>query len=305
MSNSPSAPLESFKSSLSDSDPEIASTGNLAPLLRMWREETDLSFGADAALHSFDYFDRSATFWQSVHAWTVIAAAVLGGTAVVLAILQSALHALKASPLPDWLEPVAALMALVAVLIGFWAAFDRKWRLMRFKAESIRHLKFEFLLRSIHGVDATLDDSRSYVRSKFVWINRATYQDAHDLIKRRLQAVEPVAPCSLSIDPQLMAKLRSYFDDRYLTTQRQYFEHEGRRHRNHESWTRHIGPVCFFLSVLCVLAHFGWQLTSQGADLFAAEPEADPVRQASNVTDAAPTSIFSVALNFSPLSFRC
>jgi hypothetical protein len=276
MSTTPSTSIEPPKSSLSDSDEEIASTGNLAPLLRMWREESDLSLGVDAGLHSFDYFDRSATFWQSVHAWTVVAAAVLGGTAVVFAILTQTLKTLQTDrEFPVGLEPAAALMALLAVIIGLWAAFDRKWRLMRFKAERIRHLKFDFLLRSVHGVDATLDESRNYVRSRFVWINQATYQDSHDLIKRRLQAVEPVTPCSLSIDPQLMATLRGYVDERYLMTQRKYFADEGRRRRNFDQWTRHVGPVCFFLSVLCVFAHFGIEIMSPRAESQAEKSEAN------------------------------
>ena len=84
-----------------------------------------------------EYFDAAnnvAVKHFKVHWWVVVLAAVSGMLAVLFAMLQLEGERIPFLPV-EMLEVIAALLALICVLLGTWASFDRHWRLNRFLAE--------------------------------------------------------------------------------------------------------------------------------------------------------------------------
>lgn len=83
--------------------------------------------------------DKAALRHQKYHRWLTIFAAGFGTIAILSAIIY--LSKFFPTPWPMWVEALAAVMALAAVLLGLIHARQAQWLLHRHKAELCRLLK--------------------------------------------------------------------------------------------------------------------------------------------------------------------
>ena len=63
-----------------------------------------------------------------------------------------------------------------------------------------------------------------------------------------------------------MASLKEYYHAKRLSWQQGYFRKESHRRHRWEQFTRHIAPLCFFLSVSAACGHFVWELSHHQAN---------------------------------------
>jgi len=157
-------------------------------------------------------------------------------------------------------EAVAAVMALIAVVVGLFAAFSRQWLWQREKAERYRFLKFWFMLDVRLWSGLTSQARQDCLRDRVKELSTLNKQDLKDWAEEKNEASED-APTRVSanIDKKVLQDLIDYYEEKRICYQRQYFEKQaGRRH----PWARftYIAPsLFFFLSVVAALVHFSYE----------------------------------------------
>ena len=107
------------------------------------------SMSAQVIEPAFRRADQAALKHQKNHRRLIRLAASFGTIAVILAILQLAFDdpigpSFKAVATGE--EAFAVVIALIAVGLGLWAAFQIQWLVERNKAERLRLAKFRFLI---------------------------------------------------------------------------------------------------------------------------------------------------------------
>src|SRR5215217_1678380 len=136
---------------MDDSEEDLDRWPKLAPILQ------DCEDTVGAAFHRAD---AAALSYQARHRRLVFIAAACGMFAVLSGFLQLSLdqvHAplVESGRLVQAVQIGATVVALVAIVLGLWVAFSRKWLLEREKAERCRFLKFRFLISPKLWSDAT------------------------------------------------------------------------------------------------------------------------------------------------------
>jgi hypothetical protein len=156
-------------------------------------------------------------------------------------------------------EAVAVVTALIAVVVGLFAAFSKQWLWQREKAERYRFLKFWFLLDVRLWSGLTSQARQDWLRARVEQLRTLNKQDLKDWAEEKDEASEDApARVSANIDKKVLQDLIDYYEEKRLCYQRQYFEKQaGHRH----SWARftYIAPTLFyFLSVVAALVHFSY-----------------------------------------------
>jgi hypothetical protein len=156
-------------------------------------------------------------------------------------------------------EPVAAVMALIAVVVGLYPAFSKQWLWQREKAERYRFLKFWFLLDVRLWSGLTSQARQDGLRARVEQLSTLIKQDLKDWAEEKDEESEDTPThLSANIDKKVLQDLIDYFEEKRICYQRQYFEKQaGHRH----SWARftYIVPTLFFfLSVVAALVHFSY-----------------------------------------------
>jgi hypothetical protein len=208
---------------------------------------------------------------QTWHKWLVFVAAMCGMLAVLFAILSLAAYIPRGSPLPGLLSPlplelwwvrvgelIAALLALVAVIVGLVAAFSPTWLSEREKAERCRVLKFLFLISPELWSGAKPEARQKLLRTS---VESLKTSDKEDLIRwerggnKVLKEASSAAPTTLSED--VFMQLLDYYRDKRLCYQKNYFGRQARSRNHWERFTRTAPVLFFFLSIVAALGHFG------------------------------------------------
>jgi len=254
----------------------------------------------------FDQANNEAVKHFRVHWWVVVLAAVSGMLAVLFAMLQLAgerLLFVEATTV-EAMEVLAALLALACVLLGIWAAFDRRWRLNRFLAEQCRLIKFDFLLHAGQWLSRSRADRAAYIKNLLDELAKQTPGAPMRWVLRKVTFVMGQRPKVGSLTPAALTSLKDYYVTKRLAWQQGYFRKEATRRHTWEKLTRHIAPWCFFLSVGAACAHFVWEIAHHNTVPHAAVAEqknevnapvpdkvgaaAEPARVEADKVDAAP-----------------
>jgi hypothetical protein len=212
-----------------------------------------------------EYFDAAnnvALKHFKVHWWVVVLAAVSGMLAVLFAMVQlegERILSLTSSEI-EVMEIIAALLAGFCVLLGTWAAFDRRWRLNRFLAEQCRLIKFDYLLHAGHWLSRSKEDRAKYLKSLLDELSRQTPESPRSWVLREFNLLLGQKPKVGSLTPAVLASLKDYYVTKRLSWQKGYFNKEATRRHTWERYTKHIAPLCFFLSVGAACAHFVWEI---------------------------------------------
>ncbi|HEX5104814.1 MAG TPA: hypothetical protein VFV87_13425 [Pirellulaceae bacterium] len=251
-----------------DDEQAIGQSGRLAELLRLWNT---LVRGEIGSVQSFVAYDHQAAVQQRWHQWLVGTAAVTGSAAVLLAILQLASFArpeLFGSLIKffEFGEYIAAVLALVAVVLGLVVAFHTRWQLLRMKTEQYRFVKFHYLLHAGGWVSNSEHERSEHLLTLLAGIHALDSHDAHEWSLGVFSLVDDDPAVIASADASLAEDIVRYFREKRIGSQRTYFTGQAQKRRASERKTWMIPPVCFFLSIVCALAHFSIEIFSQPPD---------------------------------------
>jgi hypothetical protein len=235
-------------------DYDIVDTEEELSLYRPLRDV--LIFCRDAFFSIYKEADKKAERNQWHHNILTIFAAVFGTIAVLFAIVQ--LSGFFPTPWPMWVEVIAAIIALLAVLIGWAQARQKQWLLQRHKAERLRLLKFRLLIHPDlwSGDTGKKKDLEVRLQKEAEKIQALTQESLQKYVEEYEIFKEPEKMSDCVIDDTSLKSLVNYYRDKRLKVQMQFFIDRAQRNKGRDKYTRNLPPVCFFLSVLCVLAHF-------------------------------------------------
>ena len=239
-----------------DDEQTIQQSGRLEELLRLWNRLVREELGT---VQSFPAYDRQAQVQQIWHQGMVIFAAITGTAAVLLAILQMARAELFRAIFAvfEYGELVAAVAALVAVAVGLSIRFHTRWQLLRMKAEQYRFVKFHMVLHALAWLARTPAKREEDLRTLLEGIHTLDKHNAHEWSLGVFSLVRDDPAVITSADGNLADDIIRYMRVRRIGWQRQYFVRQAHRRRESERKTKMIPPVCFFLSIVCALVHFG------------------------------------------------
>ncbi len=219
----------------------------------------DLQATRQVLERAFNTADTQALKHQWWHRWATRVAALFGTVAVLIAIWQ------LYQPGGAWAhvaEPVAAALAVVAVLLGLSLAFGPEWLLERHKAERLRLQKFRFLL-DVAQCDGSVGALEICGRTTSSAVGRIETLQEPSL---DLWLDEAPEPPSRSVDTgvasaRLQSLAKHYLEVR-ADVQVEYF-HKKAGHNSKWDWlTRYMPAGFFFASIVCALGHFALPLLS-------------------------------------------
>ena len=210
--------------------------------------------------------DEEVSRRKAVYMRFAVWAAWLGASAVFFAILQLSdlvKHLLTPpfSRFVPWLEFGLAAAAVIVALVGLGGRKQQKWFVARYRAETLRLLKYDYLTRSeFWTVDLAAADSfgegiaaevEEMIVSSFStlehWVTRGTLPHV---------VVSPPLP------DEEWRELRQYYRDKRLFAQIHYLAGATERNSHRNDRTRSWPSVLFFGSVAFVLAHFCIELVT-------------------------------------------
>lgn len=221
----------------------------------------------DELVKTYLQADRSANVRQSWHKILTLVATTCGSLAVLAAILQLPPPG-KLTPfkLPEWAEAVVAILAFLAVACGIIVAFQKGWLLRRHKAERCRLLIYSWMTDP-----CTWTPGRGFPDASC----RVELERIESIDEKKLEAwcevmsdfQAPELRCE-EIDPGLLADLIACYRELRLGTQIDYFKRRVKYHSFQNRLLRRVVPLCFLLSILAALAHFGYSwYVGETADL--------------------------------------
>jgi hypothetical protein len=194
-----------------DSEEDLRRWPNLAPVLQDCGATVGVAFRT-ADSHAIGYRDR--------HKRLVLIVATFGMLAVLFAIVQLS----PLAGLLGWVgvgEAAAALMAVVAVILGLRAAFSKKWLLDREKAERYRFLKFRFLITPELWSSATSSARQDGLRAEVESLEALDDEALNRWVKREEQVLEAASPrAPAGVDEAVLVDLIDYYQAKRLNWQK-------------------------------------------------------------------------------------
>jgi hypothetical protein len=229
---------------------------------RMWPALASmLDLCAEVIEPPFRKADQAALKHQRNHRQLIRFAASFGTVAVILAILQLAFDdvigpSFKSVATAE--EALAVIIALIAVGLGFWAAFQIQWLVERNKAERLRLAKFRFLIdpELWYGDAAALTRKRAELESKVQAIARLERDAVHHWLEADPVPQPPESVLALTEPASAGGQLLDYYRTRRLRYQLAFFQKRANENVTLQNITKHPSPLLFFGSVGVVLIHF-------------------------------------------------
>jgi hypothetical protein len=214
-------------------------------------------------LRAFRRHDSAAVDYQWYYRWFARGSVAFGALAVILAIGQLAFSEegvcskISFSPLHcglSLMEVIAIAVSVLLILVAIALRMRDTWLAERFKAESLRLIKFK-----------SLTDPRMWNAGRRLELKRDLEREVEQIEARGSEAVEQWASegtvpraidlPSSDVPRQTLAALVRYYHSKRLTRQLHYLIRRAERERKHELRTWILGPSMFFASVAFVLAH--------------------------------------------------
>jgi hypothetical protein len=236
---------------MNDSEADLKRWPNLEPVLN------DLKVTVVAAYRTADNAARRS---QRIHRILVVFATMFGMCAVLFAILQLAFfNEPYASTFLKLGEAVAAAIALIAVTVGSFAAFSKRWLWRREKAEQYRFLKFWFLIDVKLWSGVTSEARQDWLRAR---VEQLSTLDKEDLKYWAEEKNEPSEDVPTRVPPDIDKKplhdLIDYYEEKRICYQRQYFEKQAEHGHSWERFTRIWPTRLFFASIFLAFLHFSY-----------------------------------------------
>jgi hypothetical protein len=203
--------------------------------------------------------DAAALVHQQRHSKLARTAIATGTGAIILAVLQLALKLSWPNLIGAtfWLEAVTVLGGVVSVIVGLWAKADRNWLGQRHLAERLRMLKFRALARP-ELWSGTTEEWRGWVQNQLQTLEGAEeFRRVEDWSRNdRPEPGEPAMENGMK-DATASAALVTYYRHKRLNYQGDYFQRKGAAAERQARWQRQLRLPLFFVTIGCVLFHFG------------------------------------------------
>jgi len=249
---------ETVKDDIDDS-PDMPAAEPLRGILQHCQEEL---------LPTYQKVDGAALRFQKKYRHRALAVAILGSAAVVLATIQ--LSGLADHVVPfGWrwsvplIEAAAAISTMLIVLFGMGTFLKEQWLLERYKAESLRLLKFRSLLEpGLWSADpAEVQKCKERLCDEVEDVATTTFSVLQGWIAQgTIPEVHPPPPTSGLLSPDNLKALIDYYRSKRLHYQMAYLSRAVRRDQRRDRHTRVVGPALFFGSVAFVLAHLAVEI---------------------------------------------
>jgi hypothetical protein len=196
--------------------------------------------------------DAAAVHYQRRHRVIVDVIAVTGTLAVVLGTVTLSQPigslAVRVS------EAVAAAAAIVAVVLGLWAGYQRNWILERHKAERLRLIEYRALRRFVGEAGAEIDAWALTLDQEIATIER-TSQDSldqwvagEDLVFDEFNGSQMTPRSDV-----LVHDVVAHYCANRIARQQVYFNDKARRNLAWDRRTRLVITALFFLSVAAII----------------------------------------------------
>lgn len=219
-------------------------------------------------LPTYKKADGAAVRFQKKYRHRALSVAILGSAAVVLATIQ--LSGLADHVVPfGWrwsvplLEAAAAISTMLIVLLGMGTFLKEQWLLERYKAESLRLLKFRSLFEpGLWSADpAEVQKCKERLCDEVEDVATTTFSVLQGWIAQgTIPEVHPPPPTAGLLSPGNLEALIHYYRSKRLHYQMAYLSKAVRRDQKRDRHTRVVGPVLFFGSVTFVLAHLAVEI---------------------------------------------
>lgn len=158
---------------------------------------------------------------------------------------------------------MAAVVALISVGLGLFAAQQVNWLLERHKAERCRLLKFRCLIDpALWSGPASRAARLDRFRSEVAAIENLNRSGLHHWIAEDQLPETPEILSEALVDRDGIRALIAYYQRQRLDVQAHFFADRARRNVRQDVWTRNLPPVLFFGSVLAALGHFGYDIVT-------------------------------------------
>jgi len=227
-----------------DGDDDLRRPDRLGEFLAACRE---------SLLRAYADADREALRYQARYRRLILFASLF----TTAALLFAAWTRVSRAPTPEWFgwtEATLALGSAVLVGIGLGGQWQKKWLLLRYRAERYRLLKFHLLIDTSTWV-AGSEGWRSALASGIREVTELEHEDLEDEA-----AAEPVAPlcdsaACAAVRREETSALLDYYKRRRLALQIAYFKTSARKGRS--IWLDALWvPGVFFVAMAAVLVRF-------------------------------------------------
>ena len=237
--------------------PRWLKSATLGPVLRL----CDSVLGPPFLEANFDALESQAS-----HRHITSAAAVGGLLAILIALARFVLRA-EHEPGAAWtyVEALAMLAALVAVLLGLRAAMHQGWIRDRHRAELIRALKFRLITEPIRWASGPtqLKNAENWLKDELRRIRTLTRGDVTVWARSERAPRPPTLPAAHKLASPVLRDLVRYYVERRLRFQKGHFASRGRT-RGFVPWfLGNVGRHLFMLTGVAVLLHFGLDKLAQ------------------------------------------
>jgi SMODS and SLOG-associating 2TM effector domain 3 len=224
---------------------------------------------------AFDDYDRKAISQQKRHVRTVRVAALLGTFSILVTIAQLVLGGDL-----ETIEVAAGVFAVIAVLLGLRAAFQKDWLLNRYRAERLRALKFSYLMgpASWNSDPVVVERARARLQDDVARIQSATFE-AVDVWLQQIRVPTPPGPSEATYAMEL-DELRNYYRLKRLGKQGWFFYTRAAENERLNTFTSNLAQYVFFGGIVAALLHFGLQALGSAVGL---DLSTDTESQRSNI----------------------
>jgi len=231
-------------------DPDTEALAPFADLL------SSLQWLAENVGHRWRVADAAAQHSQKQHRAVARIAVVAGTGAIVMAVVQLGMKqtAPQLTGSASMLEAIAVGSALLAVVIGLFAKFDRNWLGKRHMAERLRMLKFR-ALEQLPCLSAST--WKQWVEQQLTLLKGADDFHAVEAWSQE-DVMEPAlagAPNG-GLDDAGLRALTILYRVKRIRYQAQYFERRRKLYEEQTGGWRRLTLPLFLASVGCVLVHF-------------------------------------------------
>jgi len=204
--------------------------------------------------------DADALESQTSHRHITTAAAVGGLLAILIALARFVLRA-EHEPGAAWtyVEALAMLAALVAVLFALRAAMHQGWIRDRHRAELIRALKFRLITEPIRWASGPtqLENAENWLKDELRRIRTLTRGDVTVWARSERAPRPPTLPVAHKLASPVLRDLVRYYLERRLRFQKGHFASRGRPRGFVPRFLGNVGQYLFMLIGVAVLLHFG------------------------------------------------
>jgi hypothetical protein len=201
----------------------------------------------------FTKYDQDAMLDRSDHIFFAHTAVITGTLAILITLLQLTGFLPEELSLP--VETFVTLLSVSAVVLGSLWAFQKRWLVERFKAESLRILKFRALLKS-DFLCGNIGPWKLWLEGEIEKIRKYEKSDIHAIIKTgaaiRLPKVTNVPVCNYTT----VVSVAEYFRKNLVTTQIEYFQKTAQEMESSDRFIRYAPYLFFSLGVVIVAIHF-------------------------------------------------